>query len=915
MSQKLIERDFPVEGLNDIARREATGHDAKLMYFRLHKWWAPRPGNVFRAIILLSLQDELPPGKSLFAPLAGDRLDWDSFWGTPEDPGYFYQNHQERFKNVVILDPFMGGGTTLIEGLRLGCKVVGLDLNAVAWFATRSKLLLPTLTRKQIDDEFERIQKDVGSRIRSYYQTICPHCLAETKDPTQSLVDILYIFWVKIATCRNGHRVPLFPYWGLAKQYAAAGKQDILVCPECWAIFPASTGRERRLACPQGHVFDPNQGNSQGQRYHCPVCDATEKTVDAIKRLGRLPVEMVAVEYLCPRHGRGIKAQGERDRELYQQAETEWNQVKDNYLGRLVPDQPIPPGDKTKDLHRHGYTYWREMFNPRQLLCLSWLVESILETQDSDVQDVLMAAFSDMLQSHSMLSRYNLTAHELEGLFSMHAMWPPDMPVENNIWGAEVERQEKDAERRGRMTFLRQREKIGKAWRYIAKPNDKYPESGAATPTKKTIDVGDHPREVSFAREYADLRAGDNILLQIGNAEFLACIPGEEQVDAVITDPPYYGNVQYSELSDFFYVWLHKALGSKYPRGFGTPLMTLRSAREIVVNKQAGKGADFYIASLTNAFSEAGRVLKDDGLLVFTFHHKHKDSWGAVLKALLEGGLLVVATYPIHAEKVGSKHSLKGKERIEMQTIDRVVVARKREGQPLRVLWDDLKRDLYFAAERAVRQIKESHPSLPEGDKATIVLGELLEIYSQHYPEVYRGDQPVDVDEAIQEGFAIAEEFILGKKLPEMDNPSAVYVSVLMGMGKISLDNLMQLMLPRGLGIDDLKRLGMVESLGTFFLVRGPLIRGKELFEGQRPFRYLVDAAHYLYYAYTEDRPIDWHGLAHFDGAKLLRLMGYLADQTKDSTYDSIQDLVSRNLADKPRQSQAVQLPMFDKEV
>jgi len=188
-----------------------------------------------------------------------------------------------------------------------------------------------------------------------------------------------------------------------------------------------------------------------------------------------------------------------------------------------------------------------------------------------------------------------------------------------------------------------------------------------------------------------------------------------------------------------------------------------------------------------------------------------------------------------------------------------------------------------------------------------------VEIYSQHYPEVYRGDQPVEVDEAIQEGFAIAEEFILGKKLPEMDNPSAVYVGVLMGMGKITLDNLTQLMLPRGLGVDDLKRLGMVESLGNFFLVRGPLVRGKELFEGRRPLRYLVDAVHYLYYAYNEDRPIDWRELTHFDGAKLLRLLGYLADETKDHTYDSIQDLVSRNLADKPRQLEAVQLSMLNR--
>ncbi len=112
-------------------------------------------------------------------------------------------------------------------------------------------------------------------------------------------------------------------------------------------------------------------------------------------------------------------------------------------------------------------------------------------------------------------------------------------------------------------------------------------------------------------------------------------------MDAVITDPPYFDNIQYSELADFFYVWLRLGLKDLYP--WFSPEFSSHP-NEIVQNEKIGKTIEFFSEGLIKVFTQCHRVLKDDGLLVFTFHHNKLWAWESIGKTLLDSGFYISAT-------------------------------------------------------------------------------------------------------------------------------------------------------------------------------------------------------------------------------------------------------------------------------
>jgi putative DNA methylase len=122
--------------------------------------------------------------------------------------------------------------------------------------------------------------------------------------------------------------------------------------------------------------------------------------------------------------------------------------------------------------------------------------------------------------------------------------------------------------------------------------------------------------------------------------------------DAVFTDPPYYDNINYAELSDFFYVWLKRILGDLYPELFSTPLVP--KTKEIVANPlrqgNKDKAKNFFESNLKKSFQEIYRVLKPDGIVIIVYTHKSTSGWETVLNALLDSNLVVTATWPIDTE-------------------------------------------------------------------------------------------------------------------------------------------------------------------------------------------------------------------------------------------------------------------------
>jgi adenine-specific DNA methylase len=194
-----IEKNFPLKPIQSIARVESQRRQFYRPIYSIHKSWARRPGSTFRAIGIANFC------KSLL---------FDSKETGKGAKGAFYQNH--NFKDRIALDPFCGGGTSIVELHRLGIKTIGIDINPVAYFTTKKEI--DPFNEEIFDQEVERIFQSVGQQIKSYYSTVCPKC-------DSSNADIMYIFWVRTILCPSCHsEEDLFKYYIIGKKQRKDGK-------------------------------------------------------------------------------------------------------------------------------------------------------------------------------------------------------------------------------------------------------------------------------------------------------------------------------------------------------------------------------------------------------------------------------------------------------------------------------------------------------------------------------------------------------------------------------------------------------------------------------------------------------------------------------------------------------------------
>jgi putative DNA methylase len=218
-------------------------------------------------------------------------------------------------------------------------------------------------------------------------------------------------------------------------------------------------------------------------------------------------------------------------------------------------------------------------------------------------------------------------------------------------------------------------------------------------------------------------------------------------IDLVITDPPFGGLLHYSELSDYFYVWLRLILASKYPDAFGPEFSP--KAMEVVSNK-AREPEDpdgFYQRLLTQCWREAHRILKPSGILAFTFHHSEDEPWVAVLESLFEAGFYLEATYPIRSDETKGEGEFGSK----MIEYDMIHVCRKRTEEPKPVSWARMRREVLQDV-RQLQQLLQNHAKegLPEADIQVIKRGKALEYFSRHYGRVYVDEnRPISVKDAL----------------------------------------------------------------------------------------------------------------------------------------------------------------------
>lgn len=682
---KFIEKDFPLQYINPVAIAEGN---SKQPVYQIHKWWARRLGTVFRTIIISAFSDEKASNEDV----------WLNFINGMDLSG------------KIILDPFMGGGTTVVEALRLGSKVIGIDINPVAWFVTKKEI--ESVDSKSLQEAFKNLEERAGSFIKSFYRTKCPN---------GHNADVIYYFWVKVAGCpKCGSKVKLFQNYELSIK----NNTHMVVCPDCLQVFEVESNNINNVKCPEcGRLFNARKGNSSRGFFRCRVCNHEEKILNIVSKNGKkLDLELYALEGYCNNCGRFFKRVDQDDIELFEDAKKRFEELKETLL---IPHQKIPAEGRSDPRPiNHGYIYFKDMFNERQLLCLSFLLEEILKIKDINIREYMLLAFSDCLDANNMFCKYEAEWHKISLFFGLHAYHPIERPTENNVWGTKI----------GRGSFVKCFEKLLRAKEFCKNPFlNKFPHSN----TKKEKIEG------NVVKTFHELEKEEkNALLLCQTSEDLSFIP-DKSIDAVITDPPYFDNIQYSELADFFYVWLRIGLKDIYP--WFLPDYS-GHFREVVQNEKLGKTIEFFSEGLKKVFTECHRVLKDDGLLIFTFHHNKLWAWESIGRILLDSGFYISASPIVRSEGKSGFHSSKGNIRY-----DCILVCRKRPSKFDVESWASLKELILKDSIVWARKIVNSGLSIGEVDIFTILMGKTLEYYTKTFPYLRERKEPITIMEALQE--------------------------------------------------------------------------------------------------------------------------------------------------------------------
>ncbi|HIE18241.1 TPA: hypothetical protein EYP75_00800, partial [Candidatus Bathyarchaeota archaeon] len=321
-------------------------------------------------------------------------------------------------------------------------------------------------------------------------------------------------------------------------------------------------------------------------------------------------------------------------------------------------------------------------------------------------------------------------------IFSHHAFVHPYESLENNLWGI--------GHQSGTFSSL-YKSRLRRGKEYCLAPYERKIENGKV----KKVRIKGERIEGRFAKDFTELVGTEkNVLLFCKNAEHLD-LP-DRSVDAVVTDPPYLDNVMYSELSDFFYVWMRLALKDRYPEF--EPVLTPKE-EEIVKAQGRGKDSKSYLKGMTRVFRECHRILKDDGLLIFTFHHKGDEAWAIVLQALLDAGFYISATYPVRSEMKLSVHIL-NQESIEY---DAIIVCRKRI-RGASSDWSSIERKIRDTANHLLKELISLNGKATKMEALVIVMGKCLEFYSKAYPDIRDGQERISTEEALRRVRNILQE-------------------------------------------------------------------------------------------------------------------------------------------------------------
>ncbi len=619
LRKRVIEWDFPLGEISKASIHEKSvrhGHPSTL-----HLWWARRPLAASRTTAFASLVD-LPSSskeKKELYELIRDIAPWNTVKSNSNPAIHKSQQfikkqwHNEPPK---IIDPFSGGGSIPLEALRLGCETYASDLNPLAVIIGKATLEWPqkaasTQLSAIVELWSKKIRKEVKKEIGQFY----PH------DPGEEGGIPIGYLWARTIICPNPAclaEIPLIKHFWLAK----TTRRLIAYKP---IIDRDSKTISFQIQRNNNIDFDPSQGTISRANAKCLICNQVIKAIKIreLAQQGKMHHRMTIVILRFPnRKNKHYRIANENDLHTYTQATKFLAQKLSNYedMEPLLPDEDLPPmGTLGFGVRQYGMIKWCDLFNSRQQLALVTFLERIKANYKAIAKkhQELVDTTPHPTKLSSIIMAY--LAIILGRLADKNANL-----VVYNAYGEKIE-------------HVFGRTALPMAWDYA----ELNVFSGAN---------GDWLRQTDWVIRYLDTNSWESFTESSVQQASATSLPfPNEFFDAVLTDPPYYDNVPYSDLSDFFYVWFKKAIGDLFPELFATPLTP--KEKEIVANKGRQKNPKkFFEENISKSFQEMYRVLKSEGIAIIVYAHKSSAGWETMLEALTNAGFVVTASWPIHTE-------------------------------------------------------------------------------------------------------------------------------------------------------------------------------------------------------------------------------------------------------------------------
>ncbi len=575
LSHYEIDDNFDVPFVDALARQEVYNkHHFRPNSYR-HKWWARRCGTTFRAILKALVEDKTEREFYAAGGLAGK----------------------------LILDPMLGGGTTLHEAIRMGANVIGADIDPLP--ILQSRATLTEISPSQIEATYTQFEAQIKRAVGDAFCTRCPACAVATP--------LRFTLYGQARHCACADTAVIVDTMTL--RHNADGSRWHLVAGDVWLDGKCLYARE------DGQIRLIERRNKRCKQCSKPFEERQERYFERCVPL--------AIFGKCAACGIFFKPPDMLDKARLHHA----NIQRASLYNRT--EFEISAGPKSAHLHARNITNYLDLFSSRQLLFLAAAISAV-QSVPRDMQLNMALLVSGAVEFNSLLCGYKGWHKKRSGAirhtFVRHAYSIPYTALENNpLYGKN---------RSGTLHKLFQT-RIVQAATWANRPIERKLNRNKIeqVPIENERDFGEEVASFSALKE-----GKRRFLLMQGDSADLD-LP-DDGVDFIITDPPYFDSVQYSDLSEFFHVWLKKMLP---PNAADWGAIT-RSA----VNGHNKN--DDYVAKLGAIFIECGRVLKQNGRFIFTFHHWKAQAWAELTIALMRANFQLINCYVVQSESPTSIH-------------------------------------------------------------------------------------------------------------------------------------------------------------------------------------------------------------------------------------------------------------------